>query len=75
MAPGLHILVYYGPDRYKYLSTLEEYDIVLATYNVVAFEWKNHKRSPAEAHAHGLFSLTWHRIVLDEGASAFLYPS
>ena len=67
--------MYHGPNRYKYSSTLEEYNIVFTTYNVVAAEWKNHKRSSTDAHTHGLFSLTWHRIILDEGMSAFLYPS
>lgn len=69
MAADTRTLVYYGPDREKHLPTLDQYDIVITTYNVVAFEWKEYNRFNREVKSHRLLSFTWHRIVLDEGMS------
>lgn len=68
MKPGLNTLVYWGVGRNAKRSRLEEYDIIITTYNVVASEWKScggaHTSNPV-----GLFAYKWHRIVLDEGES------
>jgi SWI/SNF-related matrix-associated actin-dependent regulator of chromatin subfamily A3 len=71
MGNGFRSLVYYGQGRQAPRSYLESCDAVITTYNVVAFEWKNRKRSgkvPTNS-THDLFSLKWHRLVLDEGES------
>jgi SNF2 family DNA or RNA helicase len=66
MGTGFRCLVYYGPGRQAPRSKLERCDAVITTYNVVASEWKNCKR-PGKVPTHDLFSLKWHRLVLDEG--------
>ncbi len=68
MGTGFRSLVYYGPGRQAPRSKLESYDAVITTYNVVASEWKNRKRFE-KVPPHDLFSLKWHRLVLDEGGS------
>ena len=66
MATGFRSLLYYGPGRHARRSELESCDAVITTYNVVASEWKTRKWS-GKAHTQNLFSLKWHRLVLDEG--------
>ncbi|PMD19258.1 hypothetical protein NA56DRAFT_206781 [Hyaloscypha hepaticicola] len=68
MGNGFRSLVYYGQGRQAPRSDLESCDAVITTYNVVASEWKNRKRPgkvPTNS-THDLFSLKWHRLVLDE---------
>jgi SNF2 family DNA or RNA helicase len=68
MSTKFRSLVYYGQGRQAPRSKLESCDAVITTYNVVASEWKNRKRS-GKVPTHDLFSLKWHRLVLDEGES------
>ena len=45
---------------------LAAYDIVLTTYDVVALQWRDCQKGLTP-----LFSITWSRIILDEGMYAF----
>ena len=61
--PGtLRYLLYHGPNRSDEITLILAYDVVITTYNVVATEWKSLEKRPRN-----LFSVTWRRIVLDEG--------
>lgn len=64
------ILTYHGPGS-KDLSSeqLKEYDIVITTYQTMTQElFPYGKKEPQPTPARkGLFSITWRRIVLDEG--------
>lgn len=62
-------LVYYGRGREKHCQSFGKYDIVLTTYNTVALDWKLPKSQRQKENATGLFSIHWHRVILDEGAS------
>lgn len=64
------ILIYHGQEN-KGLSPSEfdEYDVVLTTYQTMALEFFPYGKSePAKVPtSKGLFSITWRRVVLDEG--------
>ncbi|XP_035693746.1 helicase-like transcription factor [Branchiostoma floridae] len=55
----LHIYTYYGPDRTKDHKVLEQQDIVLTTYQMMAMDAKG-KGGPLQ-------KVQWLRVVLDEG--------
>lgn len=64
------VFIYHGQEN-KGLSPaqLKEYDIVITTYQTLALElFPNGKREAVKLPlSKGLFSITWRRIVLDEG--------
>ena len=67
--PGtLRYLLYHGPNRSDEIALILAYDVVITTYNVVATEWKGLEKRPRT-----LFSITWRRIVLDEGKCFLSY--
>ncbi len=71
--PGkLQVYVLHGQNR-KSIHLVELYDIVITTYQTVASIWR--KRSEESKGADAIFSLKWHRIILDEGRVVFRYPS
>ncbi|MCJ1358757.1 MAG: hypothetical protein MMC33_008757 [Icmadophila ericetorum] len=55
--------VYYGKDRDKYLTSLDDYALVITTYSVVRIDWK---ASVAQPESNTLHRQKWRRIVLDE---------
>jgi len=64
------VLTYHGPEN-KGLSPhqFQEYDIVITTYQTMTqelFPYGKTKAEPIPAKK-GLFSITWRRVVLDEG--------
>ena len=66
---ALSILTYHGQEC-KGMSTkdLRNYDVVITTYQTMARELFPKGEKPQKVPtAHGLFSLRWRRIVLDEG--------
>lgn len=66
--PGaLRCLLYHGPKRSNDVPSMLAHDVVLTTYDMIATEWKNLDKGPRP-----LFSVTWRRIVLDEGKPALL---
>ncbi|EED18197.1 SNF2 family helicase, putative [Talaromyces stipitatus ATCC 10500] len=59
------ILVYHGPGK-KEVSKLKDYGVVITSYGAIATEYDPDKKT-AKSTRSGLYSLQWHRIVLDEG--------
>ena len=58
----LRYWTYCGPKRSEGVSAMHTHDIVITTYDSVAIEWRGLDKGPKP-----LFSIDWHRIVLDEG--------
>ena len=58
----LRYWTYCGPKRSEGASAMHNHDIVITTYDLVAIEWRGLDKGPKP-----LFSINWHRIVLDEG--------
>ncbi|KAG4441377.1 hypothetical protein IFR05_003134 [Cadophora sp. M221] len=52
-------------SRKPSIEELSNFDIVITTYKTVALQFKTHKKQTMGLRT--LFSLYWHRIVLDEG--------
>ena len=63
---SIHSIVYHGPCRQTILSCLHQFDIILTTYNTISTEWKRYKSSRQDVTKASLFSIQWHRIVIDE---------
>jgi SWI/SNF-related matrix-associated actin-dependent regulator of chromatin subfamily A3 len=63
---SIHSIVYYGASRQRLLASLDRYDVVLTTYNTISTDWKRHRSSREDVANYSLFSIEWHRIVLDE---------
>jgi len=59
-APSLSIRVYYGKDRDRSSKSFRNHDLTLTTYDTIRAEGRDESRS------HGLASVVWHRVVLDE---------
>ncbi|KAK8090377.1 hypothetical protein PG997_005338, partial [Apiospora hydei] len=53
---------HHGKDRIGGLCELESVHVVLTTYHTVSAEWKTDERKRDSA----LFSVKWHRIIIDE---------
>lgn len=64
---ALNVMTYHG-TRKEPISpkTVSKYDVVVTTYETVMAEWFG-KQSDRLPRSNGLFSVTWRRIVLDEG--------
>ncbi|KAI8935986.1 hypothetical protein NX059_007489 [Plenodomus lindquistii] len=45
---------------------IQDYDIVISTYESVSSDWYSHK-SPTATRKSGPFSVKWRRVILDEG--------
>lgn len=65
---SVEVLIYHGRGREKHCEYLDKYDIVLTTYNTVTLDWKPQKSQRQTENVVGLFSIHWHRVILDEGA-------
>jgi SNF2 family DNA or RNA helicase len=57
-------LVFHGQNRIS-TELLGQYDIIITTYHTVAAIWRN--QDEESANEKSIFSLIWHRVVLDEG--------
>lgn len=55
----MNVIIYHSKDRCGGVD-MDQYDVVITTYGVVASEYSTGGKSK-------LFSTNWHRIVLDEG--------
>lgn len=67
---ALKVLIHHGNSK-KALSAEEisHYDVVITSYATLATDYfpRGKKEPPAVPRSHGLFSLTWRRVILDEG--------
>ena len=65
LRPGkLKCHIYHGQNR-KGTEYLEQYDVVITTYHTVSAIWR--KLYGQLGNEKSIFSLTWHRVILDEG--------
>lgn len=63
--PGaLKVHIYHGPNRFKDVNKLAEYDMVITTYGSVASEYGNVMKGKAGNYP--LREINWFRVVLDE---------
>ncbi|KAL0782610.1 hypothetical protein CaCOL14_000516 [Colletotrichum acutatum] len=67
MAPEFRSLIYHGNTRKTPRARLRQCDIVITTYNIIAAEWNELKRSrSAKSSTTTLVESKWHRVILDE---------
>ena len=67
---GLRFLTYHGSNRKKMTpQEFSQYDVVVTSYGTLSTEYipRGAKIAPKVPRADGLFSMTWARVVLDEG--------
>ncbi|KAH8808943.1 SNF2 family N-terminal domain-containing protein [Xylogone sp. PMI_703] len=67
---ALKVLTYHGSNRKRMTAiNFAEYDVVITTYGTLSTEYmpRGVKQAPAVPRKDGLFSMTWRRVVLDEG--------
>jgi SNF2 family DNA or RNA helicase len=57
-ATDIRSFLYHGPDRQNLANGMEEFDVVLTTYDTLRSDWKVH--GP-------LYNFNWARVILDEG--------
>ena len=66
----LNVLVYHGNSKRKMtVADFAAYDVVITTYGTLTTEYmpRGAKSPPAIPTRHGLFSMNWRRVILDEG--------
>jgi SWI/SNF-related matrix-associated actin-dependent regulator of chromatin subfamily A3 len=66
---SLRVLIYHGQGKVLLTpSTIAEYDVVITTYETVMVEyWQKSAKPKPVPRKQGLFSISWRRVVLDEG--------
>jgi SWI/SNF-related matrix-associated actin-dependent regulator of chromatin subfamily A3 len=67
---NMKVLTYHGTNRQKMtLVDFQKYDVVVTTYGTLQSEYlpRGTKTAAAIPRRDGLFSMTWARVVLDEG--------
>ncbi|PVH85120.1 hypothetical protein DL98DRAFT_451840 [Cadophora sp. DSE1049] len=61
--------IFHGPSRLQ-LEELVHFDVVITTYKIVSLQWRQYGQKGSEESTssalNSLFSVFWHRIVLDE---------
>lgn len=73
LRPGLlQCYVYHGQNR-KEVKSLANYDVVITTYHMVSSIWRQ-KQQELRDNSESIFSIVWHRIVLDEGKHTIPIP-
>jgi hypothetical protein len=69
LRPGkLKCHIYHGQNR-KGTEFLGQYDVVITTYHTVSAIWRKLNRQSGNEKS--IFSLTWHRVILDEGEVSY----
>ena len=66
---SLRVLIHHGQGKALLTpSTIAEYDVVITTYETVMAEyWEKSAKPNPVPRKQGLFSISWRRVVLDEG--------
>ncbi|KAI9748484.1 MAG: hypothetical protein M1835_001781, partial [Candelina submexicana] len=67
---ALRVLTYHGTGKKRMTAKdFGDYDVVITSYGALASEYlpRGSKNPPPIPRKHGLFSINWRRIVLDEG--------
>ena len=67
---ALRVLTYHGNAK-KDREDFSQYDVVVTTYGALSSEFvpRGAKGPPPIPREDGLFSITWRRVILDEGVS------
>lgn len=66
---ALNIMFWHGSRKQTITpKTIENYDVVISTYDSVSSEWYSQKSTTLPRKS-GVFSVKWRRIILDEGHS------
>lgn len=60
----LKCFTYHGQTR-KGVESLDQYDVIITTYYTLSAIWRKRAGHPEDENS--IFSLTWHRVVLNEG--------
>ena len=60
----LKVYVYHGPKRNP-IGFLADFDVVITSFYTVSSIWRKCKDRQDDSNS--IFSILWHRIVLDEG--------
>lgn len=60
----ISVMKYHGKRRKKLIEEINNYDIVITTYNTLAAE---HGRAKSGEEKSSLHDIAWYRVVLDEG--------
>ncbi|KAF2266380.1 hypothetical protein CC78DRAFT_513897 [Lojkania enalia] len=64
---ALRVMFYHGTRKQPINpETIKDYDVVISTYDSVSSEWYSQKSTKLPRRS-GVFSVTWRRIILDEG--------
>lgn len=66
-SPGsLNCHVFHGKNKKKSIEQLTQYDVVITTYQTLSGLWRA-AISEQEMGSRSIFSVIWHRVILDEG--------
>lgn len=64
--------IYHGKQKQK-LALQGHFDVVITTFKTLAMQWE--KSQTAKSHSNSstgpLFSVLWHRVILDEGDNTY----
>ncbi|KAH6710614.1 SNF2 family N-terminal domain-containing protein [Leptodontidium sp. MPI-SDFR-AT-0119] len=60
---SLKVHVFHGQNR-KTVDFLTTFDVVITTFHTISSIWRKWKERPS--HSKSIFSVIWHRVVLDE---------
>lgn len=63
----LKVFIYHGTSKFSSVSELDEFDIVITSYQTLAQDRNVGKNKKKRKSSGFLENISWHRIVLDEG--------
>ncbi|EPX73453.1 ATP-dependent DNA helicase Rhp16b [Schizosaccharomyces octosporus yFS286] len=63
---NLKALVYHGANRKTYLNSINDYDVLITTYQTLVSENAPEKKDESCKSTLSLFSFLWWRVILDE---------
>lgn len=68
----MKIHVFHGQKR-KSVDYLTDFDVVITTFHTISSMWRKWKEKADQTKS--IFSILWHRVVLDEGKDRFYHES
>ena len=68
---ALRVMFYHGTRKQPITpKSIKDYDVVISTYDSVSTEWHSQKSTKLPRKS-GVFSVTWRRVILDEGKFSY----